>query len=498
MSGAATDTAPLVDARRLSKRFLLRHGTSAELKVRVLDRLLRRRTWVEEFWALRHVTLQVGRGESIGLVGRNGSGKSTLLKLIAGLHRPTDGQLLVRRDLRLGTMIELGVGFHGELTGRENVYLNASIYGLSRDAITAHYPAIVDYAGLSHFMDVPLKAYSSGMQMRLGFAVAAMLQPDMLLIDEVFAVGDQDFQVKCIATLKDFQARGGTLLFVSHAPSAVRALCERVCVLDRGELVFDGETERGLDDYEQRVMAAINQADSASPGGETGDGATAPAVEAGHRADPSRPWSEDDLSRAWHRLKHGRHWAATGQWWADLLVREGLEPHHFVLDVGCGSLGLGRLLLPRLAQSRYWGYESDRDLLFDGIAIELSRAGLDPIKGHFIVNRTFDLTECPHQFEWMVASSLFTRLPLHGVARCLAALIPRLAPGGRFFATVYEGALGEDTQTVGGVTTRSDGEPYHHDVEVLSGIADSLGATVTRVDTPGHPRGESLLLITRR
>lgn len=484
---------PLIDARRVSKRFLLHHGTSAELKVRVMDRVLRRRTWVEEFWALRSVSFTIGPGEALALVGRNGSGKSTLLKLIAGLHQPTSGDLLVRAGLRLGTMIELGVGFHGELTGRENVYLNASLYGLSRDAITEKYPAIVDFAGLGPFMDVPIKAYSSGMQMRLGFAVAATLDPEVLLIDEVFAVGDQDFQVKCIDRLKAFQSAGGTLLFVSHAPSAVRALCDRVCVLDRGELLFDGSTDDGLSQYERLLAQSLLPQQEDALG--QGDGAVGPGP--GQRFTPSATWSDDDLSRAWHRLRHGTAWAACGEWWAALLRREGLQPEQFVLDLGCGSLGTGRLLLPYLAQSRYWGYEPDRDLLFDGIAIELTRAGIDPVKGHFIVNRTFDFSECPHLFEWMMASSLFTRLPLQGVARCLASALPKLAPGGRLYATVFEGPLTEDVQRADGTWTKADAEPHHHDMTVLAGIAQSLGAAMQRVDAPPHPRGESLVVFTR-
>ncbi len=478
---------PLVDARRVSKKFLLRHGSSAELKVRVMDRLRRRRTWVEEFWALRQISLCIGPGEALGLVGRNGSGKSTLLKLIAGLHRPTSGELLVRRGLKIGAMIELGVGFHGELSGRENVFLNASLYGLSREAVTGKYPAIVAYAELSHFMDVPLKAYSSGMQMRLAFAVAATLDPEVLLIDEVFAVGDQDFQIKCIATLKQFQARGGTLLFVSHAPSAVRALCDRVCVLDRGELTFDGATGDGLEYYERQVARALVTSESEGTG----------SHKAGQRAEPGTALSDDELSHAWHRVRHGPAWAACGVWMADLLRREGVQPDHFVLDLGCGSLGTGRLLLPYLSQSRYWGWEPDRDLLFDGIAIELARAGIDPVRGHFIVNRTFDFSDCEHPFTWVFASSLFSRLPLHGVARCLASVLPRLTPGGRFYATVFDGPVTEDVRRADGTVTKADGEPYHHDLGILDGLARSLGGQMTRVEAPPHPRGESLVLFTR-
>jgi ABC-type polysaccharide/polyol phosphate transport system ATPase subunit len=241
---------PVIQAQRLSKRFLLHHNRSVELKVRLLNALHpSRRGSVEEFWALKDVSIGIERGEAIGLVGRNGSGKSTLLKLIAAIHRPTTGRLLVSRDARICSMIELGVGFHHELTGRENVFLNAAIHGLSRAEIERIYEAIVDYSGLRHFMDVPIKNYSSGMHMRLGFAIVANLDPDILLLDEIFAVGDAEFQQKCVATVKQFLADGRTMMFVSHSPDAVRAICRRVCVLDHGRLVFDGDVEGGLDFY---------------------------------------------------------------------------------------------------------------------------------------------------------------------------------------------------------------------------------------------------------
>jgi ABC-type polysaccharide/polyol phosphate transport system ATPase subunit len=248
--------AVMIDAQQLSKRFYLRHNRAGELKVRFLALFHKhKREVVEEFWALRGVSTTIRRGEAVGLVGRNGSGKSTLLKLIAGLHRPTNGHLLVARHARIGTMIELGLGFHGELSGEENVFLNASIHGLSRAAIEALYPKVVEYSGLAHFMDVPLKNYSSGMHMRLGFAIAANLDPDILLLDEVFAVGDADFQRQCIETLREFRARGKTIVFVSHSPDAVRAICDRVCVLDHGVLRFDGPVDEGLAFYEQSSVA---------------------------------------------------------------------------------------------------------------------------------------------------------------------------------------------------------------------------------------------------
>jgi ABC-type polysaccharide/polyol phosphate transport system ATPase subunit len=251
----------VVEAQSVSKRFLLRHNAGVELKVRFLN-LLRpdRRQSTEEFWALRNVTLQVEQGEAIGLVGRNGSGKSTFLKLVAGIHRPTTGRVLVARGVRIASMIELGVGFHPELTGRENVFLNAAIHGLSKPETLSIYGAIVEYSGLDHFIDVPIKNYSSGMYMRLGFAIAANLDPDILLLDEIFAVGDADFQQRCIATVKRFLAQGKTIMFVSHAPAAVSSICQRVCVLERGELAFDGAVDAGLAFYESLLKAPAEAA----------------------------------------------------------------------------------------------------------------------------------------------------------------------------------------------------------------------------------------------
>ncbi|HVH25672.1 MAG TPA: ABC transporter ATP-binding protein [Vicinamibacterales bacterium] len=251
-----------IEAQAVSKRFLLRHNASVELKVRFLGILhSERRETVEEFWALKGVSLTIKRGEAVGLVGRNGSGKSTFLKLVAGTHRPTSGHLLVARNARIASMIELGVGFHPELTGRENVLLNAAIHGLTRAEIDAIYPAIVEYSGLEHFIDVPIKNYSSGMHMRLGFAVAANLDPDILLLDEILAVGDADFRQRCNGTVEEFLDKGKTILFVSHDSEAVRAICHRVCVLEQGELVFDGGVEDGLSFYDRLLTHRADHGD---------------------------------------------------------------------------------------------------------------------------------------------------------------------------------------------------------------------------------------------
>jgi len=244
----------VINAEAVSKCFQLRHNRSNDLKVRFLSLFHERhREVVEEFWALRDVSLTIRRGEAVGIIGANGSGKSTLLRLIAGLHLPTTGRMLVAARTRIGAMIELGVGFHPELTGEENVYLNASVYGLNRSQIDALYPRILDYSGLAHFMDTPLKSYSTGMQLRLGFAVAASLDPDILLLDEIFAVGDAAFQRRCTDTLEEFRDRGKTILFVSHAPAAIQTLCERVCVLDGGRLRFDGPVDEALALYERSI-----------------------------------------------------------------------------------------------------------------------------------------------------------------------------------------------------------------------------------------------------
>ena len=238
---------PVIIAERIAKRFEIHHNRAYSLKARILSSVMPRfRPRVEEFWALRDVDLRIGRGEAVGLVGRNGSGKSTLLKVIAGIHRPTEGRVLVRRGATISTMIELGVGFHPELSGRENVYLNASVYGLTRADVDRIYDAVVDYSEIAQFIDEPIKNYSSGMVMRLAFAVAAHLDPEVLLLDEIFAVGDEAFQAKCRQTMMQFIDKGRTVVFVSHSAESVQQICTRACVLSGGRKMFDGEVAEAL------------------------------------------------------------------------------------------------------------------------------------------------------------------------------------------------------------------------------------------------------------
>ena len=202
-----------------------------------LIRWLRGRVVIEELSALSHVNLRVRRGESIGIVGRNGAGKTTLMKVIARVLRPTSGSVQVEGVV---APLELGTGFDTELTGRENVFLNGAILGRSRKEMQRRLPDIVRFAELEHFIDAPLRTYSTGMVARLGFAVATDLQPEILLVDEVLSVGDIEFQQKCVARMGEFLARGATLLLVSHAPTSLPRLCQRVIWLHEGRVVADG------------------------------------------------------------------------------------------------------------------------------------------------------------------------------------------------------------------------------------------------------------------
>ncbi|WP_353815371.1 ABC transporter ATP-binding protein [Agromyces sp. SYSU T00266] len=241
----------IIDVSGVSKRFILHKDKSVKERIVNLRRSRRHR---DDFWALRDVDLQVSAGSTVGLVGHNGSGKSTLLKVIGGIIEPTSGT--VRRRGRLAALLELGAGFHADLTGRENVYLNAAILGLSRKETDRYFDAIVDFSGIEEFIDTQVKFYSSGMYVRLAFAVAVHVDPDLLLVDEVLAVGDEPFQRKCLEKISDFQQEGRTIVFVSHSADQVGSLCDRVVVLNHGGVVHDGDTAEGL-----RVLRAGFDAD---------------------------------------------------------------------------------------------------------------------------------------------------------------------------------------------------------------------------------------------
>ena len=200
-------------------------------------------------WALRDVSFEINNGEVLGIIGKNGAGKSTLLKLLSSITSPTNGE--INYNGRIASLLEVGTGFHPELTGKENIFLNGAILGMSKQDIETKINEIIEFSGCSKYIDTPVKRYSSGMKVRLGFAVAAHLEPEILIVDEVLAVGDAEFQKKCITKMQDVSKSGRTILFVSHNLSSIRNLCNRVIVLDKGSCIYDGDVENGINKYLQ-------------------------------------------------------------------------------------------------------------------------------------------------------------------------------------------------------------------------------------------------------
>jgi lipopolysaccharide transport system ATP-binding protein len=240
-----------IEFQDVSRRFILHHERRSSFQDWFIG-LFRPRGTAEEFWALRDVTFGIRHGETFGLVGRNGAGKSTLLKLVTRILQPTEGKVKVNG--RTYAMLELGAGFHPELSGRDNIFLNGSLYGFSRKDMQRKYQEIVRFAELERFVDIPVKHYSSGMFARLGFGIAVNMNPSILVIDEVLAVGDSAFQQKCFRALDDLKARGTTILFVSHDADVVRDFCDRAALLVDGHLHDIGPAGDVIDHYEQMLQ----------------------------------------------------------------------------------------------------------------------------------------------------------------------------------------------------------------------------------------------------
>lgn len=227
-----------IEVENLTKRFRVVHR-EASLKSAAMKRFRLRRPHIEEFTALEDVSFRVPRGQTVGVIGRNGSGKSTLLTLLSRIYRPTSGRVEIRG--RVATLLELGAGFHPEFTGIENIFLNGVILGIAREEIEKRLPQIVEFADIGDFVDTKVKHYSSGMITRLGFSVAVHSDPDVLLVDEVLAVGDEDFQEKCYRKIEEFKTRGVTIFFVSHDMKAMRRVSDRVLWIDNHRVREDGE-----------------------------------------------------------------------------------------------------------------------------------------------------------------------------------------------------------------------------------------------------------------
>ena len=259
----------IIRAENLAKRYVLRHeqvppyATLRDSIANGIKRLGRRsaKRADEDFWALRDVSFDVTQGDRVGIIGRNGAGKSTLLKILSRITEPSAGRVRIRG--RVASLLEVGTGFHGELTGRENIFLNGAILGMSRAEILSKFDAIVDFAEIERFLDTPVKRYSSGMYVRLAFAVAAHLEPEILIVDEVLAVGDAQFQSKCLGKMKEIGRGGRTVLFVSHDIQAVRRLCTHGLLLDAGRVVAAGPVKDVTDQYFQRANELVTSSDLA-------------------------------------------------------------------------------------------------------------------------------------------------------------------------------------------------------------------------------------------
>ena len=260
---------PAIEIKQLGKKYRIRSNESYLALRDVITRNIKtffkpQQTKKEDFWALQDINLTIEQGERIGIVGKNGAGKSTLLKILSRVTWPTKGDAIIRG--RLASLLEVGTGFHPELTGRDNIFFNGSILGLKKSEIIKQFDAIVDFSGVEKFLDTPLKHYSSGMQLRLAFAVAAHLEPEVLLIDEVLAVGDMEFQKKCLGKMEEVSKQHGrTILFVSHNLQAVTNFCNRAVLLDSGQIISIDSAEKIIDEYIQKNKANKTKEYIASP-----------------------------------------------------------------------------------------------------------------------------------------------------------------------------------------------------------------------------------------
>ena len=254
---------PIIEIKNIGKKYKITHNRGGYVHLRDVILNISKRPFnyfkgkvksaigidqKEDFWALKNLNFNINKGEVIGIIGRNGAGKSTLLKILSQITSPTEGEIIMRGSV--GSLLEVGTGFHPELTGRENIFLNGAILGMSKKEIISKFDKIIEFAGIQKFMDTPVKYYSSGMYVRLAFSVAAHMEPDILIVDEVLAVGDTEFQEKCLGKMEQItQSAGRTILFVSHNMGAVRRLCQKTILLEDGKIKMIGDTDNVINEY---------------------------------------------------------------------------------------------------------------------------------------------------------------------------------------------------------------------------------------------------------
>lgn len=242
-----------VNLENVSVKYRVPTEDISSIKEQIIRFIQGRRIKHRDFWALREVSFEVNHGEALGIIGRNGAGKTTLLRVIARILKPTEGRVRVQGNV--APLIAIGAGFHPELTGRENIYLNGATLGFSKSQMDEKYERIVEFAELSDFIDAPLRTYSSGMSMRLGFAIATDVEPQILIIDEILAVGDEAFQRKCHKRMEKFQKRGTTILFVSHSLNAMEKICERAVWIEKGRVEKTGNSEMIIASYRESLSS---------------------------------------------------------------------------------------------------------------------------------------------------------------------------------------------------------------------------------------------------
>jgi ABC-2 type transport system ATP-binding protein len=343
-----------IEVRDVSKRFKLNAERHSSLKERVVG--FARRQPPEEFHALRHVAFDVVEGHTVGLLGHNGSGKSTLLKCIGGILQPTTGE--IRTQGRMASLLELGAGFHPDLTGRENVYLNASILGLTKKDTDRRFDEIVGFAGLERFIDQQVKHYSSGMYMRLGFSVATNVEPDILLVDEVLAVGDEAFERKCLDRIKRFQKEGRTIVVVTHGADLVRQLCDRAVVLDHGTMVIHGTPSEAVRLFREHLL--VGGGLEVDPDAEVAADGDTDGQAAGAEVAPTGPLQITDVVIEYPKgrpyVRNGERLVVRVRFTAsesvpDIVVAMALHASDGHVVFGQNTYGLGHRLSPRAGES---------------------------------------------------------------------------------------------------------------------------------------------------